>query len=343
MGFPRLFWPAYGRRMSCNAQVVTVGHAIVDVLAPVGEDLVAGFGLDKGTMTLVDDARSQVIHAALSATTVIAGGSAANTAVGVASFGVGAAFVGKVRDDEMGRSFADGLATAGVGYEVALATAGPGTGRSLILVTPDAERTMCTSLGIGAFLGPDDVDGQTVANADVVYLEGYLCGLNQTDATIEATLAAARRGGTTVALSLSDPFWAELHGAELAALIERVDLLFGNAQEAMIVTGARDVRSAVTELAKRCPTVVVTRGSEGATVAWEGTTIEVAAEPVSALVDTTGAGDLFAAGFLAGWVRGVGPERSARLGALAAAEVIGHFGARPESSLAQLAVTNGLS
>ena len=323
------------------AQVVTVGHAIVDVLAPVADELVAGLGLEKGTMTLVDHDRSELIHAALGATTVIAGGSAANTAVGLASFGVGASFIGKVRDDELGRGFAGGLAAAGVGYGVAPAQRGPGTGRCLIMVTPDAERTMCTSLGIGDYVGPEDVDAAAVGAADVVYLEGYLCGLEHTTPTIEATLAAARQGGTTVALSLSDPFWAELHGAELAALIERVDLLFGNAQEAMIITGAGDVRSATAELAKRCPTVVVTRGSEGATVAWDGRTVDVAARAVETVVDTTGAGDLFAAGFLAGWVRGLSPERAAALGALAAAEVISHFGARPEASLVALAAQHG--
>jgi sugar/nucleoside kinase (ribokinase family) len=321
--------------------VVTVGHAIVDVLAPATDDLVARLGLGKGTMTLVDDARSQLIHASLQVSNVIAGGSAANTAVGLASLGVAAAFIGKVRDDELGHQFAGGLERAGVGYRVPVATAGPGTGRSLILVTPDAERTMCTSLGIGALLGPDDVDQEMVADADVVYVEGYLCGAEHTGPTIEATLAAARRGGTTVALSLSDPFWAELHGAELGSLAERVDLLFGNAQESMIITGAGDVRSAISELVKRCPAVVVTRGSEGATVAWEGTVIEVPARRVESVVDTTGAGDLFAAGFLAGWGRGLGPERSAGLGALAAAEVVSHFGARPEVSLAQLAAQAG--
>jgi sugar/nucleoside kinase (ribokinase family) len=328
--------------MAPRSQVVTVGHAIVDVLAPVTDELVAGFGLDKGTMTLVEGERSAEIYSALVTPTVIAGGSAANTAVGLASLGVSATFVGKVRDDDLGEGFARGLAHAGVDYPVPMAASGPGTGRCLIMVTPDAERTMCTSLGIGDFLGPDDVDPGAVEAAEVVYLEGYLCGLDHTEPTIARILQAARSGGTTVALSLSDPFWAELHGTELGALIGEVDLLFGNAQEAMIIAGTDNVDAAVVELATRCATVVVTRGSEGAVVATEGTTTTVAAERVEHLVDTTGAGDLFAAGFLAGWVRHLGPQRSARLGALAAAEVIGHFGARPEISLAKLAAAAGL-
>ncbi len=317
-------------------QVVTVGHAIVDVLAATPDRAVAELGLDKGTMTLVDEDRSEQIYRLLHETAEASGGSAANTAHGLAAFGAQVRFIGKVRDDHLGQVFRDAIRAAGVGFDVPPGVDGPGTGRCCIMVTPDAERTMCTYLGIGDDLTVDDVDTGAIAAAEVVYIEGYLCGLDSTEAAVAQAVAAARDSGTQVALSLSDPFWVELHGEALAALLDRVDLLFGNEQEACGLAGTDDVDSAVSALAERCATVVVTRGSAPVVVANGGRVIQVAAQPVSDLVDTTGAGDLFAAGYLYGVVSGFAPDRCARLGNLAAADVITHMGARPAGSLTDL-------
>ena len=316
--------------------VVTMGHAIVDVLAPVEDALVAGFGLAKGTMTLVGPDRAEQIYAALGQTTTASGGSAANTAAGLASLGERAAFVGKVRDDALGDAFSRDIRAAGVDFTVPAGTDGPATGRCLVMVTPDAEKTMCTSLGIGDLLGPTDIDLGLVGSARVLYLEGYLCGQEHTDAAVGLAVGAAREAGTLVALSLSDPLWVELHGKDIAPLLERVDLLFANESEARCMARTDTVESAVEELAERCPLVVVTRGAAGSVVATGGDRFVVPAAEVRRVVDTTGAGDLFAAGYLYGAVRGWEPARSARLGAAVAAEVVSHMGARPLVPLASL-------
>ena len=324
-------------------EVVTVGHAIVDVLAPTDDAVVAGLGLAKGTMTLVDDETSQRIYAALGPSTPVSGGSAANTAVGLASLGAPAAFVGKVRDDELGDAFRHDIRAAGVRFDVPPAADGPGTGRSLIMVTPDAEKTMCTSLGIGDLLAPGDIDVDLVGSARAVYLEGYLCGLEHTDGTVEVVLAAAAAASTLVALSLSDPLWVRLHGDDMARLLDRVQVLFANEQEACLLTATDEVDAALRDLAGRCETVVITRGAAGSLVADRGDYAESAAAPVDRVVDTTGAGDLFAAGYLYAHLLGLPAAQAARLGGLASAEVIGHIGARPQVSLRNLAVQAGLA
>lgn len=329
--------------MERTVEIVTVGHAIVDVLAPSDEELVSGFGLTKGTMTLVDDERAEQIYAALGAGTTASGGSAANTAVGLASLGTATAFVGKVRDDHLGQVFTDDIRAAGVNYDVAPGNEGPGTGRCMIMVTPDAEKTMCTSLGIGGLLGPDDIDTALVAAAKVVYFEGYLCGLDSTDDTVERVISTAESANTLVALSLSDPFWVQFKGDALRALLPRIDIVFANEDEAKGLTGVDDVDAAVKTLSQRCATAVVTLGSKGSMVATSAGTVVVPAEGVSRVIDTTGAGDSFAAGFLHGMVRGADPEACARLGSVVAAEVVSHLGARPLVSLAILAEAAGLS
>lgn len=328
--------------MERSVDVVTVGHSIVDVLASVDDDLVSGFGLTKGTMTLVDDHRAEQIFTALGVVTTASGGAAANTAVGLASLGTSTAFIGKVRDDHLGQVFTDDIRAAGVNYDVKAGTEGPGTGRCVIMVTPDAEKTMCTSLGIGDLLRPDDVDVATIAGARVVYLEGYLVGLDSTDDTVERTVAAARQADTRVALSLSDPFWVQLHGDDLRTLLDRVDIIFANEDEARGLTQLDDVDQAVRSLSERCSTVVVTLGAKGCMVATADGTIMVPAEVVTRVVDTTGAGDSFAAGFLHAMVRGADAEVCARLGGVVAAEVVSHLGARPLVSLARVAEAAGL-
>ncbi|MDQ6837641.1 MAG: adenosine kinase [Actinomycetota bacterium] len=329
--------------MERAVDIVTVGHAIVDVLAQSDDEVVSGFGLTKGTMTLVDDERAEQIYGALGAATTASGGSAANTSVCLASLGTATAFVGKVRDDDLGRVFTDDIRSAGVDYRVPPGNDGPGTGRCLIMVTPDAEKTMCTSLGIGDYLPPEDVDADTIAAARVVYVEGYLCGLDSTDATVERIVAAAHDADTLVALSLSDPFWVQLHGDVLRALLPGVDVLFANEDEARGLAGTDDVDIAVAQLAEQCATVVVTLGARGSMVATGAGTVSVPAEAVARVVDSTGAGDSFAAGFLHAMVRGAAPETCARLGGLVAAEVVSHLGARPQVPLAGLAASAGLS
>jgi sugar/nucleoside kinase (ribokinase family) len=321
--------------------VITVGHAIVDVLAPTDDAAVAGFGLVKGTMTLVDEDLAERIHAQLGPSVAVSGGSAANTAVGIVSLGGRASFVGKVRNDPLGDVFGEDIRAAGVGFDVAPATEGPSTGRCVVMITPDAERTMCTHLGIGDFVSPGDVDPALVASARVVYIEGYLCGLEHTHEMVEATMAAAHTAGTEVSLSLSDPFWVQLHGADMARLLDRVQVLFANEAEACLLSGSDEVKAAVSVLAERCETVVVTRGAAGSVVSSRGQWAEVPAVPVASVVDTTGAGDLYAAGFLHAYLLGAPAEDAARLGGLAAAEVISHIGARPARSLRSLAAELG--
>ena len=323
-------------------ELLTVGHALVDVLARVDDAVVAGLGLEKGTMNLVDPARSAEILAAVRAEVAVSGGSAANTAAGVAALGGSVAFVGKVRDDEWGRLFAGDIRAAGVVYAVPVASEGPATGQSVVLVTPDGEKTMCTSLGIGDQLGAEDVDVASVSEARIVYLEGYLCGVEHTAATVETVLASAEAGGTAVSLSLSDPLWVRLHRAELLALLPRVELLFANADEAAGMAGTSDPRLAARELAETGRTVVVTLGAEGSVVISGGRLEEVPAVDAE-VVDTTGAGDLFAAGYLRAHLGGATPLEAARLGSVAAAEVVGHLGARPVGDLRALAGAAGLA
>jgi sugar/nucleoside kinase (ribokinase family) len=319
------------------SEVVTIGHAIVDVLAPTEDDVVASLGLTKGTMTLVDDETSERVYAALGETTPVSGGSAANTAAGLASLGSAVTFVGKVRDDELGDAFGRDIRATGVRFDVPAATAGLGTGRSLIMVTPDAEKTMCTSLGIGDLLAPGDVDVDVIGAARLVYIEGYLCGLEHTDATVELALSAAAGASTLVSLSLSDPLWVQLHGDDMARLLDRVQVLFANEQEACLLVGVDEVSAALRALAERCETVVITRGAAGSMVSDRGDYAEVGAQPIDQVIDTTGAGDLFAAGYLYAYLQGAPAAEAARLGGLASAEVISHIGARPQVSLRGLA------
>jgi sugar/nucleoside kinase (ribokinase family) len=325
-----------------SADLVTVGHALVDVVVRVDDAVVAGLGLEKGTMSLVEAEVSEAILAAVSPETAVSGGSAANTAAGVAALGGSVAFVGKVRDDEWGRLFARDIRAAGVAYDGPVAGDGPPTGQVVVLVTPDGEKTMCTSLGIGDRLDAEDVDAGLVGQARVVYLEGYLCGLEHTEATLGATLAAAEAGGAAVALSLSDPLWVRLHRDELAVLLPRVELLFANADEACAMVGTADPRLAARELVETCPTVVVTLGGAGCVVATSSGSEHFPAVTVPEVVDTTGAGDLFAAGYLHAQLAGASPAEAARLGSVVAAEVVGHLGARPVADLRCVAEVAGL-
>jgi sugar/nucleoside kinase (ribokinase family) len=321
--------------------IITIGHAIVDVLAPSSDDLPGAHGMEKGTMTLIDEERATELYQVLGPAIESSGGSAANTAAGIAALGGSVGFIGKVRDDKLGEVFTHDIRASGVAFDVPAATSGPGTGLCLIMVSPDAQRTMATYLGAGAFLYPDDIDANLCIEAKIVYIEGYMCGLHETEWSVSKAAAACHLKGGRFALSLSDPYWVDLKAAALGALLNDVDILFGNEEEVTAMTGA-DLDLALAELAHRCELVVVTRGALGSLVVANNQVIEVPAHPVETVVDTTGAGDLFAAGFLYGLTHDYEPADCAELGSLAAAEVIGHLGARPQTSLSKLAAEAGL-
>ena len=330
--------------MGEGCDVIGIGNAIVDVLARAEDDFLVRHGMAKGAMALIDEARAEAIYAAMGPAIEISGGSAANTIVGVAAFGGKAAFIGTVKDDTLGRVFAHDIRAAGVGYSTAPFQSGPSTARSYILVTPDGERTMNTYLGAAQLLSAADVPEAEIADAKVTYLEGYLWDpQNAKDAFVKAA-AIAHGAQRTVALTLSDSFCVDRYRNEFRALVVNgtVDLLFANESELKSLYQTADFDTAVAALRENAKLAVVTRSEKGALVVTRKKIEAVEAFPVEAVVDTTGAGDLFAAGFLYGYARGLPHATSARLGALAAAEVISHLGARPERNLAELARENKL-
>lgn len=324
--------------------VVGFGNAIVDVLARSEEDFLETHAMRKGGMTLIDEARAEAVYAAMGPGVEISGGSAANTVAGVASLGGRAGFVGKVRDDALGAIFAHDIAAAGIRYATPKAPAGPATGRCLILVTPDGERTMNTYLGAAQDLGPEDVDEAMVTSAAVTYLEGYLWDPPAAKLAFVRAASHAHRAGRSVALTLSDAFCVDRYRGEFLDLMRRgtVDLVFANEAELKSLYETADFDTALAALRGDVARAVVTRSEKGALAVHGAETAEVPAFPVRSVVDTTGAGDLFAAGYLYGHARGFAPEESLRLGALSAAEVISHMGARPERVLRELAQENGL-
>jgi sugar/nucleoside kinase (ribokinase family) len=324
--------------------VLGIGNAIVDIIGRAQEDFLLRHGMQKGAMTLIDEPRAQAVYAAMGPAIEISGGSAANTIVGVASFGASAAFIGKVRNDELGRTFAHDIRAAGVSFETALGVGVASTGRCYILVTPDGERTMNTYLGAAQELDPDDIDAQTVAASAITYLEGYLWDpKNAKDAFLKAA-AIAHEARRVVALTLSDAFCVDRWREEFLQLIRGgiVDVTFANEAEVKSLYQTADFDTAVSALRQDAALAVVTRSEQGCWIVSHEGTRHVAAFPIDRLVDATGAGDLFAAGFLFGLARGVDLSTAGRLGALAAAEVIQHLGARPETSLEALAQQNGL-
>jgi sugar/nucleoside kinase (ribokinase family) len=324
--------------------VLGIGNAIVDVIARTEEDFLLKQGMHKGAMALIDEARAQAIYDAMGPAIETSGGSAANTIVGLASLGSRSAFIGKVKDDELGRAFAHDIRAAGVAFTTPAAADGASTARCYVLVTPDGERTMNTYLGAAQDLHPADIDADTVAASAVLYLEGYLWDpKNAKDAFLKAA-AIAHEAERTVALTLSDAFCVDRWRAEFLHLMRSrtVDLIFANEAELRSLYQTADFDSAVKALRADVGTAVVTRSEKGCMVISPEGTEAVAAFPVERVVDTTGAGDLFAAGFLSGLARGADDRTCGRLGALAAAEVIQHLGARPERSLRDLARENGL-
>jgi len=318
--------------------VVGIGNALVDVLSQEGEAFLPAQGLTKGAMQLVDEARARELYAAMGPAVEVSGGSAANTIVGVASFGGRAHYVGKVRDDQLGEVFSHDLRSIGVGYSTPAATEGPSTGRCLIVVTPDAQRTLTTYLGASTRLGPGDVDKSLIERAGILYLEGYLFDPPQAQRAFHAAADIAHAVGCKVALTLSDAFCVDRHRAAFLDLVERhVDILFANEAEIRSLYQVTDFDAALQQVRRHTAVAALTRSERGSVIVAGQDVHVIDAHPVKAVVDTTGAGDLYAAGFLFGLSRGRDLGVCGRLGSLAAAEVISHVGARPLVPLATLA------
>ena len=310
-------------------EVVAVGNAIVDVLAHTPEEVISDQGLVKGTMRLVEPDEAERLYAAMGTGTEMSGGAAANTAVGVALLGGKAHFIGKVADDQLGKVFTHDIRAVGVDFDVPPASSGS-TGRCLVMVTPDAQRTMSTSLGVAGNLGPDDLDEDLLRSASWVFLEGYFWD----PPSARAALIESARVASAVAFTLSDPLLVGRHHQELWDFCEaHVDLLFGNEDEVLALGGSGDLPEAISKVRQLCETLVVTRSEKGSMVASSDGDVEVPAAPVADVVDTTGAGDLYAAGFLAGRCRGLDDRECAELGGQAAAAVIAQIGARPDPAV----------
>jgi sugar/nucleoside kinase (ribokinase family) len=326
-------------------EVLGLGNALVDILAHAEDDFLVAERMQKGAMILIDESRAEELYAHMGAATIMSGGSAANTIVGVGSFGLKGAYVGKVKDDTLGRAFIHDIHAMGVGFSVKPAEQGPATGRSFILITPDGLRTMNTYLGASTFLSPSDLDEELVRGADIVYLEGYMWDRPAAKETFQKAAQIAHSAGARVALTLSDSFCVDRFRAEFLELVRRglVDTVFANRDEVRSLYQTADLATAIEALRAEGVLGIVTRSEEGAIVVDGGETFEAPAFPIDRVIDTTGAGDLFAAGFLAGLARGAGHLKSAQLGALAAAEVIQHPGARPQVRLSDLAAENGLA
>jgi len=324
--------------------VLGIGNAIFDVLVRTDEKFLADHGMTKGGMALIDEARAASIYRDMGPATEMSGGSAANTIVGIANLGARAAYVGKVKDDQIGNLYSHDIRAAGVAYETKPAAGGPATGCSYILVTPDGERTMNTYLGAAQDLTPADIDPAQIEASRIVYLEGYLWDPNSAKEAFVKAATIAHGAGRQVALTLSDSFCVDRYRDEFLELMRKgtVDLIFANESELHSLYQTADFDTALKQLSADTRLGVVTRSEKGCVVVSNGGVVAVPASPIRELVDTTGAGDLFAAGFLFGLVRNAGHENAGRLGALAAAEVIQHIGARPLVSLKELAQQNGL-
>lgn len=318
--------------------VVGIGNAIVDVLAKVDDGFLETHALTKGAMTLIDAARAEALYSAMPPGVECSGGSAANTMVGVASLGARGGYIGKICADQLGDVFRHDVRAAGVKFATPPARSGPPTARCLVFVTHDAQRTMQTYLGACVELGPDDVDEALVASAAITYLEGYLWDPPAAKEAFRKAITIAHEAGRKVALTLSDPFCVDRHRAEFLDLVENhVDIVFANELEIVSLYQAKDFAAAFSAARRNVKRVtVLTRSAQGSVVIADGNVHHIAAEPIAHVVDTTGAGDLYASGFLAGLAQGRDPATSGRMGAICAAEIISHVGARPETSLKQL-------
>jgi len=320
-----------------SLHVVGIGNAIVDVIASANDDFLTKHGMVKGTMQLIDEAKAELLYAEMGSTVVTSGGSAANTVAGIASFGGQTGFIGRVRDDALGAEFRHDITAVGARFPTPPATQGPATARCLIVVTPDAQRTMNTYLGACADLGPGDIDADLIRSARVTYLEGYLYDREPAKEAFHRASALAHEAGAKVALSLSDSFCVNRHRDAFLALVDHhVDILFANEAEIAALFESADFDASIARLRALTAVAAVTRDVKGSVIVTPERVIDVAAAPAAHVVDTTGAGDLYAAGFLFGLTNEAPLEACGRLGSLAAASVISHVGARPQTSLREL-------
>ena len=318
--------------------VVAIGNAIVDVMAPCEDELIDELDLAKGGMTLVDTERAKELYSAMGRATEISGGSAANTLAGMAALGAQCAFIGQVAKDQLGEIFAHDIRAVGIDYDTQPREGDPPTARCLIFVTPDGERTMNTFLGASQFLPPAALDEELIASAGVLYLEGYLWDPEEPRSAMRRAIEVARNAGRKVAFTASESFVIDRHGDDFRALIEEghIDILFVNEHELATLTGEEDFDKGLDMIKDKVPVLVATRSAKGAVAIQNGERAQVAAEPIAKVVDTTGAGDLFAAGFLTGHTRGEDLETCLKMGAICAGEIISHIGARSEKDLKAL-------
>jgi sugar/nucleoside kinase (ribokinase family) len=320
--------------MTSAFDVLGIGNAIVDVISRADDAFLGQHGLVKGSMMLVDEARAETLYAAMGPGIEVSGGSCGNTMAGIASFGGKGAYIGKVRDDQLGAVFGHDLKAIGVSFETARANAGPATARCLILVTPDAQRTMNTYLGACTGLGPADIDAARVGSAQVTYVEGYLWDAPAAKQAVLKAFDAAHAAGRLVSITLSDSFCVDRYRDEFRDLIRnKVDILFGNESEIKSLYQVETFEEAMAATREEARIAVLTRSEKGSVVLKGAETWPVPAAALAKLIDTTGAGDLYAAGFLFGYTHGKPLAECARLGGLAAAEIISHVGARPEQAL----------
>ncbi len=324
-------------------EVVGIGNAIVDIVARCDDAWISKQNLDKGFMRLITAGEAERLYAAMGPAVEQSGGSAANTIAGLASLGGRAGFIGRVAEDQFGRVFAHDIRSIGVAYDTPPANAGLPTARCLILVTPDGERTMNTFLGASTELAAEDIDAALIEAAQVTYLEGYLFDKDEAKGAFQAAAAIARKAGRQVALTLSDAFCVDRHRDDFRRLVrEGVDILFANEKEITALYEVNSFEEAAAAVRGETGVAVLTRSADGSVIVTAQETVEVAAEPVTDVADVTGAGDLYAAGFLYGVTHGLPLAACGRLGSLAAAEVISHIGARPETPLKALAAEKGL-
>ena len=315
--------------------VIAIGNAVVDVIASCEEELIDELGLNRGGMTLIDEARAEELYEAMPPARELSGGSAANTLAGLATLGLQCAFIGQVADDQLGKVFRHDMRATGIDFDTPARDGEPATGRVLIFVTPDGERTMNTFLGAGQFLPAAALDEALIASAAILYLEGYLWDPEEPRRAMRRAIEVARNAGRKIAFTASESFVIERHGEDFRSMIEDgvIDILFVNEGELATLTGEDDFEAGLAAVAGKVPVLVATRSEKGAVAIAHGERAEVAAVPVTKVVDTTGAGDQFAAGFLSGYVKGEPLTRCLKRGAICASEVISHYGPRPEADM----------
>ena len=314
-----------------------IGNAVVDVLYETDEEFIKNNQLEKGIMTLIDEEKAEKFYSSLKQGIEVSGGSVANTTVGFASLSGKPAFIGKVKDDKLGKTFSQSLTSAGVLFKTEPIINGPGTARSFIFVTPDAHRTMNTYIGACSLLSPKDIDDQIIKNSKIIFLEGYVWEENLAKESLVKAAEIARKANNKVALTLSDPFCVKKHRSEFEELIKKhIDILFANEFEAKELCQTQDLEESAKEISNMTEIVAVTRSEKGAKIYNAKETIEIKAKVFNAVKDTTGAGDLFAAGFLYGLSKKFSILKSGNIAAITAGEIISHFGARPETNLSNL-------